>query len=68
MDEGFGEALADVLIEDGQIAAVGSDLDVAEVDMLDITGNVVMPGFVDTHRHTCQTPPRPTQARPRRRH
>jgi 5-methylthioadenosine/S-adenosylhomocysteine deaminase len=56
MDEGVGEALADLLIEDGRIAAIGSDLDVADAEQVDVTGTVVMPGFVDTHRHTWQTP------------
>jgi cytosine/adenosine deaminase-related metal-dependent hydrolase len=46
---------ADVLIEDGRIAAVGPDLPVpADAEVLDATGMLVLPGFVDTHRHTWQ--------------
>jgi cytosine/adenosine deaminase-related metal-dependent hydrolase len=56
MDEGVGELTADVLIEDGAIAAIGPDLEVGDVERVDVTGNIVMPGFVDTHRHTWQTP------------
>lgn len=46
---------ADVLVEDGRISAVGPDLvapDGAEV--VDAAGMLVVPGFVDTHRHTWQ--------------
>jgi cytosine/adenosine deaminase-related metal-dependent hydrolase len=57
MDERLGELEhGDVLIEDGRIAAVGARLDVEDAELLDVTGHVVMPGFVDTHRHTWQTP------------
>jgi cytosine/adenosine deaminase-related metal-dependent hydrolase len=57
MDEQIGElACGDVLIEDGRIAAVGAKLDVDDAETLDVTGHVVMPGFVDTHRHTWQAP------------
>lgn len=46
---------ADVLVEDGRIAAVGPDLPVpAGAEVLDATGMLVLPGFVDTHRHTWQ--------------
>jgi 5-methylthioadenosine/S-adenosylhomocysteine deaminase len=56
MDERIGEMTADVLVEDGAIAAIGPGLDVGDADRIDVSGNVVMPGFVDTHRHTWQTP------------
>ncbi|WP_410667436.1 amidohydrolase family protein [Amycolatopsis sp. cmx-4-68] len=45
----------DVLIEDGRIAAVAPALDVAGAEVVDATGKLVLPGFVDTHRHTWQT-------------
>jgi cytosine/adenosine deaminase-related metal-dependent hydrolase len=56
MDESVGELTGDVLVEDSAIAAVGPDLDVGQAEEVDVTGSVVMPGFVDTHRHTWQTP------------
>src|SRR5688500_8951126 len=56
MDEGIGELIADVLVDDGVIAAIGPHLDVNDADRVDVAGSVVMPGFVDTHRHTWQTP------------
>jgi 5-methylthioadenosine/S-adenosylhomocysteine deaminase len=46
---------ADVLVEDGRIAAVAPDLDVGDGERIDAGGAIVMPGFVDTHRHTWQT-------------
>lgn len=44
---------ADVLIDGSTIAAVGPDLD-ASATVIDATGTIVMPGFVDTHRHMWQ--------------
>lgn len=45
---------ADVLIEDGLIAAVGPDLDAPGAEVIDASERIVLPGFVDTHRHTWQ--------------
>ncbi|MCX4237837.1 amidohydrolase family protein [Streptomyces sp. NPDC020707] len=54
MDPAIGDLPgADVLIEDGKIAAVGHDIG-ADADVLDMTGRIVLPGFVDTHRHTWE--------------
>lgn len=47
---------ADVLVVDGAIAAIGSDLPADGAERLDATGLVVMPGFVDGHRHVWQAP------------
>lgn len=46
---------ADVLVEDGKIAQIGPDLSVADAETVDAAGTVVIPGFVDTHRHMWQT-------------
>ncbi len=48
----------DVLVEDGAIVEVGRNLEVSGAEEIDATGMIVMPGFVDTHRHTWQTPVR----------
>jgi 5-methylthioadenosine/S-adenosylhomocysteine deaminase len=45
----------DVLIENGRIAAVAATIDAADAEVVDAAGKIVMPGFVDTHRHTWQT-------------
>ncbi|MGW4529070.1 amidohydrolase family protein [Amycolatopsis sp. NPDC004378] len=56
MDPAVGDLpRGDVLIEDGRIAAVAPALDVADADVVDAAGKIVLPGFVDTHRHTWQT-------------
>ncbi|MBX6723782.1 MAG: amidohydrolase family protein, partial [Dactylosporangium sp.] len=46
-------APGDVLIEDDRILSVGYDLD-ADAEVIDVTGRIVIPGFVDTHRHTWE--------------
>jgi len=57
MDAGIGELPAgDVLIDDGTIAAVAEHVPAEDAEIVDVSGHVVMPGFVDTHRHTWQTP------------
>jgi cytosine/adenosine deaminase-related metal-dependent hydrolase len=59
MDPAVGDIPnADVLVEDGVIVDVGRSLAVSEAEEVDASGMIVMPGFVDTHRHTWQTPVR----------
>jgi 5-methylthioadenosine/S-adenosylhomocysteine deaminase len=59
MDPDVGEIPnGEVLVEDGVIVDVGRDLGVSDAEEIDATGMIVMPGFVDTHRHTWQTPVR----------
>lgn len=56
MDPAIGDLPeGDVLIEDGTITAVEREIE-ADVDaeVLDMTGRIVIPGFVDTHRHTWE--------------
>ena len=47
--------IGDLLVVDGRIAAIGRDLEADGVEILDATSMIVMPGFVDTHRHVWQT-------------
>jgi 5-methylthioadenosine/S-adenosylhomocysteine deaminase len=59
MDSDVGDIPnGDVLVEDGAIAEIGRGLGVSGAEEIDATGMIVMPGFVDTHRHTWQTPVR----------
>lgn len=53
MDPNIGDLTGDVLVEDGKIAAVDRRID-ADAEVVDVTGKIVMPGFVDTHRHTWE--------------
>ncbi|MGZ8594759.1 MAG: amidohydrolase family protein [Actinomycetota bacterium] len=43
--------LADVLIDEGKVVEVGRGLRARDAEPVDATDTVVMPGFVDTHRH-----------------
>ena len=55
-DDKLGELpKADILIEDDRIEAVGPNLDAADADVIDAGGDIVIPGFIDTHRHTWET-------------
>ena len=56
MDPAVGElARGDVLISDGVITAVAERIDAADAVVIDATDRIVLPGFVDNHRHTWQT-------------
>ncbi|MFE9021245.1 amidohydrolase family protein [Streptomyces sp. NPDC007808] len=56
MDPSVGDLpTGDVLIEDGRITAVEREIG-ADAEVLDMTGRIVIPGFVDTHRHTWEAP------------
>ncbi len=46
---------ADILIEDDRIVSVGHGLEAAGAQVIDATGDIVIPGFIDTHRHTWET-------------
>ena len=48
-------AATDILVKDGAIAAIGPALVVDGAETIDAAGMIVMPGFVDTHRHLWQT-------------
>ncbi len=45
------DAIADLLIEDGQIAACASLIPAEDCDVIDAAGLWVAPGFVDMHAH-----------------
>ncbi|MEZ4668219.1 MAG: amidohydrolase family protein [Anaerolineae bacterium] len=52
MDEAVGNYRhADVLIEGTKITAVGPNLNSNGAEVIDASNMIVMPGFVDTHRH-----------------
>ncbi|MFI6851167.1 amidohydrolase family protein [Streptomyces sp. NPDC050416] len=56
MDPAIGDLpQGDVLVEDGRIAAVEPEIG-ADAEVLDMSGHIVIPGFVDTHRHTWEAP------------
>lgn len=44
-------SVGDVLVEDDKIMKVGTDIPAGGAEVVDVTGRIVVPGFVDTHRH-----------------
>jgi 5-methylthioadenosine/S-adenosylhomocysteine deaminase len=56
IDVEAGTALpsTDVLVEGEHIIAVGPGLDVPGAEIIDATDRIVLPGFVDVHRHAWQ--------------
>ncbi|MFL5710151.1 MAG: amidohydrolase, partial [Chloroflexota bacterium] len=46
---------ADVLIEDDKIVSIGHGLSADGARTIDASGDIVIPGFIDTHRHTWET-------------
>jgi cytosine/adenosine deaminase-related metal-dependent hydrolase len=56
MDPAVGELeRGSILIEGERIVAVERDLGAVDAETIDASGGVIMPGFIDTHRHTWQT-------------
>jgi 5-methylthioadenosine/S-adenosylhomocysteine deaminase len=56
MDPAIGDLESgDVLIEDGVIAQVAERIDAPDAEVSDARDRIVLPGFVDNHRHTWQT-------------
>jgi cytosine/adenosine deaminase-related metal-dependent hydrolase len=55
LDRTTGEGTRqDVLVERGRIVEIGPHLAAADAAVIDATNTVVMPGFIDTHRHTWE--------------
>ncbi len=55
-DDAIGELpRADILVEDDKIAQVAPDIAADGAKVIDAEGDIVIPGFVDTHRHTWET-------------
>lgn len=48
----------DILIEDNKISKIDKDINIKEeagIEIIDATGKLLMPGFVNTHHHLYQT-------------
>src|SRR6266446_3602717 len=55
MDKSDSIVRGDLLIRDGRIAGVGEDDSTNVDEVIDANGCAVLPGFVQTHIHLCQT-------------
>ena len=55
MNDAFDVVPGDVFVRDGAIVAVGRVGDAAADRVIDVGGDYVIPGFVQTHVHLCQT-------------
>jgi 5-methylthioadenosine/S-adenosylhomocysteine deaminase len=56
MDPAVGDLdRGDVLITDGVITEIAPGIEAPGAEVIDADHRIVMPGFVDTHRHTWQT-------------
>src|SRR5438874_11938388 len=55
MDESNSIARGDVLIRDGRIAEIADEIDDTVNEVIQAHGCAVLPGFVQTHIHLCQT-------------
>jgi len=56
LDNSIGELPGgDVLIDGATIAAIGKDVQASDAEIIDARGKLVLPGLIDTHRHTWET-------------
>ncbi|HYN69891.1 MAG TPA: amidohydrolase family protein, partial [Candidatus Eisenbacteria bacterium] len=55
-DPAIGELpRADILVDGDTIKEVRPDISADGAEVMDATGDIVIPGFIDTHRHTWET-------------
>jgi 5-methylthioadenosine/S-adenosylhomocysteine deaminase len=55
MDDRLSVARGSVSVRDGRIAAVGDVPDLPHDNVIDARGGYLLPGFIQTHVHLCQT-------------
>ena len=56
MDKSVGDhATGDVLIEGATIREVAPSIPASDATVIDASGHIVMPGFIDTHHHQFET-------------
>jgi cytosine/adenosine deaminase-related metal-dependent hydrolase len=56
MDERVGNhAVGDVLLDGSKIAEVAARIDAPDAAVIDASGHIVMPGFIDAHSHQFET-------------
>lgn len=56
LDKNIGDfPKGDILIEGNKIVAVEPNIEISDCEVIDATDMIVMPGFVDSHRHTWES-------------
>src|SRR5690606_24483569 len=56
MNDALDVVEGDVLLDDGRIAAIGPDLEAPSgARVVSAGGDFLLPGFIQTHVHLCQT-------------
>jgi cytosine/adenosine deaminase-related metal-dependent hydrolase len=60
LDDALGDLQGDVLVTDGKIRALARTIDPGDIEVVDARDYLVLPGLVDSHRHTWQSPIRHT--------
>lgn len=61
LDREWGELpRGDVMVDGARISAIGRDLPADGAEVIDAGGMIVLPGFIDTHRHAWQSLARAT--------
>lgn len=56
LDKSIGDfSKADILIEGKKIVAIGPNIEAEDCEVIDASDMIVMPGFVDSHRHTWES-------------
>jgi cytosine/adenosine deaminase-related metal-dependent hydrolase len=60
MVDGARETQGDVLVRSGLIAEIDQKIDCQDAQVIEARGGILLPGFVDNHRHVWQTQLRST--------
>ncbi|SRR5579883_1034447 len=49
------DGLGDLLVENGKVAAIGTHVAVTDVETIDLSGQILTPGWIDIHSHVFDT-------------
>lgn len=55
MNDALDVVTGDVVVRDGRIVSVGGSVEIAGARVIDAHGAYLLPGFIQTHIHLCQT-------------
>jgi len=54
MEPGIGDLAGDILVDGGRIAEIRAGISAPQAELVDGTGRIAMPGFVNAHIHTWE--------------